>query len=53
MKGVKSGHFCIQPDTPTHRRRSACLGVELRLGDELKSHLFSVHFSDLFLSKKD
>ena len=24
-----------------------------RPGDELKSHLFSVHFSDLYLSKKN
>ena len=32
MKTAKSGHFCIQPDTPTPRRRSARLGIELRLG---------------------
>ena len=24
---AKFGHFYIQPDTPTPRRRSACLGV--------------------------
>ena len=28
-------------------------GFLIRVGDELKSHPFSVHFSDLFLSKKD
>ena len=33
MKIAKFGHFCIQPDTPTPRRRSARLGVELRLGE--------------------
>ena len=33
MKMAKYGHFCIQPDTPTLRRRSARLGVELRLGE--------------------
>ena len=27
--------------------------LPLGKGDELKSHPFSVHFSDLFLSKKD
>ena len=33
MKMAKSGHFCIQLDTPTPRRRSARLGMELRLGE--------------------
>ena len=33
MKMAKSGHFCIQPDTPMPRRRSARIGVELRLGE--------------------
>ena len=31
MKMAKSGHFYILLDTPTPRRRSARLGVELRL----------------------
>ena len=33
MKMAKSGHFCILLDTPTPRRISARLGVELRLGE--------------------
>ena len=32
MKMAKNGQFLHQPDTPTPRRRSARLGVELRLG---------------------
>ena len=32
MKRAKSGHFCFQHDTPTPKRRSSRLGVELRLG---------------------
>ena len=36
MKMAESSHFCIQPDTPTPRRRSARLGVELHLGVELR-----------------
>ena len=32
MKMDKSGHFYVLFDTPTPRRRSARLGVELRLG---------------------
>ena len=31
-KMAKSGHFCIQPDTPTLRHKSAHLGLELRPG---------------------
>ena len=30
---AKSGHFCVQHDTHTLRRRSVCLGVELCLGE--------------------
>ena len=32
VKMAKTGHFCFQHNTPTPRRRSARLGVELRLG---------------------
>ena len=32
VKSAKSGHLCVLLDTPTPRRRSACLGVELCLG---------------------
>ena len=32
VKRAKSGHFCILLDTPTPKRRSALLGVELRQG---------------------
>ena len=35
-----------------HKERGLRLGEGVCLGDELKSHPFSVHFSDLFLSKK-
>ena len=33
MKRAKTGPFLFLLDTPTPRRRSACLGVELRLGE--------------------
>ena len=32
VKKAKIGNFCILLDTPTPKRRSARLGVELRLG---------------------
>ena len=32
VKMAKSCHFCVLLDTPMLRGRSACLGVELRLG---------------------
>ena len=42
MKMVKNGHFLHQPDTPTFKRRSARIGVELRLGrPEIGFMLFS------------
>ena len=31
VKMVKTDHFCFQRDTPTPKRMSACLGIELRL----------------------
>ena len=33
MKMAKFGHFCVLLDTPMPRRRSACLSVEIRLGE--------------------
>ena len=36
VKRAKYGHFCIQPNTPTPRRRSPRLGVEVRLGVGLR-----------------
>ena len=33
VKMANTGHFCFQHDTPTPRRRSALLGVELHLGE--------------------
>ena len=32
MKMAKTSHLCFQCDTPTPRRRSACIGIKLRLG---------------------
>ena len=42
MKTIKNWPFLLQHDTSTPRRRSACLGVELRLGElEPKFYEFS------------
>ena len=41
MKRAKSGHFCVQHDTPTPRSRSVHLGVELHLG-ELEPRVYAL-----------